>query len=440
MTARPPDFEPLADADPVPGDPAAIDALGGRYAQTAWQIQHQADNLRRLAAGSRAGWKGQSGTVFASKAEDLATRIARAQTRYAAAAQALNRCAAPIQDAQQRAYAAVWKAKDATQRVQASAPVAATHQHPGNPAVTARAARHEEASADLVTARRQFDNAVHDYNAAADRAASAITAELNTDPLKDSWWDANFGWISHLFEAIAIAVIVLAVVALILTIPVTAGLLAALPLLTADGIAATATFIGGLLLALSIAQTVFDGIAMGTDKESWTAFAWDIFALATFGAGKGIEAGMKALAGKAMEVGKAVAASRAGRFVFRSRGLPGFLYSLAVRAPGWTVRLLGAHDVLAAATKAAEGAGSALKTAVKEAESSNLVTLLTMSDTAADKYAEIRAIEDEIPNVWRITAARSVAQALAVADGTLQWSAFGASGYFTLHSLLATGS
>src|SRR5205807_490688 len=91
MTAKPPDFEPLAASDPVPGEPGAIAALGKRYAQTAQEITQQAASLRKLAGGASAGWKGKSGTVFAAKAEDLAARISRAQARYHAAAGAAAR-------------------------------------------------------------------------------------------------------------------------------------------------------------------------------------------------------------------------------------------------------------------------------------------------------------------------------------------------------------
>lgn len=62
--ARPPDFEPLASADPVPGDPDEIAMLGRRYADTAAEIAQQAANLRKLATAAPGGWKGQAGTVF----------------------------------------------------------------------------------------------------------------------------------------------------------------------------------------------------------------------------------------------------------------------------------------------------------------------------------------------------------------------------------------
>jgi hypothetical protein len=38
VTARPPDFEPLASSDPVPGNTDEIVALGRRYTDTAAEI------------------------------------------------------------------------------------------------------------------------------------------------------------------------------------------------------------------------------------------------------------------------------------------------------------------------------------------------------------------------------------------------------------------
>ncbi|HEX5292778.1 MAG TPA: hypothetical protein VFX25_28240, partial [Streptosporangiaceae bacterium] len=64
--ARPPDFEPLADSDPVPGDPDEISRLGRRYADTAAEIARQAGNLHKLASATPDGWEGLAGPVFRS--------------------------------------------------------------------------------------------------------------------------------------------------------------------------------------------------------------------------------------------------------------------------------------------------------------------------------------------------------------------------------------
>jgi uncharacterized protein YukE len=440
MTGKPPDFEPLAGSDPVPGDPGQIGALARRYGQTAYEIEQQAGSLRALSEGARAGWKGASGTVFASKAEDLATRILLARDRYEAAATALSRPAAPMADAQSRAYAAVWRAKDAADRMDANAPsLVSDPSGPGNSMARATAARYGEAESDLSVARGQFQDAVEDYNAAVNAAANAITSELSSDPMTDSWWDANFGWISHLFEVIAVVIIILVVVALILAFPLGGALLAAL--IGTELAAAATAYMGVLIIALTLLQTVFDGVAMVTDKESWTAFAWDIFSLAMCGTGKAAEVSLKFLAENAEQVGKDIAAVRAGKQVFRSRGLPGFLYSIAVRSGimAKAVDFFKGDDLITAARGAAGEASRGVETAVKEASPSIRATLFTMNGDISQDLGKLGAIEAKVPDVWRITAARRVAQSVAGVDGALQWGAFGGSAGFTLHALLSPG-
>jgi len=436
MTRKPPDFEPLAASDPVPGEPDMIAALGRRYAQTAHEIQQQAANLRRLAGGASAGWKGKSGTVFAAKAEDLAARISRAHARYAAAAQALAHCATPMTDAQQRAYAAVWQAKDAEQRMTASAPAAAAAGEASlahDPASRAAALRHDEASHDLSVARRQFATAVEDYDTAAGAAARAITNEIGSDGLKDSWWDAHFGWFAGFFEIVAVTVLVLAVVAIILICPFSVALLGV------AAVEAATTTIGWTLFGLTFLQAAFDGSATATGKESWTAFAWDLAALATFGTGKAAEAGVAWLAENSEGIGKAIAGRRAGQAAMWGKNLPGFLFSLANRssAASGVMRVLGMGGTLDTATKAAAQARSAVQAAVRSASPDAIASIFTMSNSFSADLSKLAAVDTKVPGVLRIRVSRTLAQSLAGVDGTFQWSTFGAGGYFTLHPLLA---
>ena len=442
--ARPADFEPLASSDPVPGEPDEITALGKRYADTATEIARQAANLRKLATATPQGWKGQAGTVFASHASDLSTRISRAQARYAAAGSALQACGGPMYDAQQRAYAAVRQAKDAEQQLAANVP--GPPPPAGNPPLTAqeqaaertRQSAYTDAQTLMSQARSRFNDAVHDYQTSAASAARKIMNEIGHDGLKDSWWDRNFGWISQVFKYIAIAVIVLAVVALILACPLSAGLLVALGA-SASMLGTIGTAIGWTLFGLTVLQAAFDGTAAATHKESWTAFSLDIVALAAFGFGKGAEVLMKGLAGGAEAAGKAVAAGRAGKDAMRASKLPGFLYSVASRSglASSLMRTFGMGDVLDAAAKAAADASSTVVAAVKDASPRNVVAFLTMSGGAAKEVAKIAALDEEVPGVLRITVPRILAQGLAGVDGFFQWGAFGSGGYFTLHGILA---
>ena len=46
------DWSPLAGADPIPGDPAAVRRLAARHQQAAEQVGEQVDALRRIAHGT----------------------------------------------------------------------------------------------------------------------------------------------------------------------------------------------------------------------------------------------------------------------------------------------------------------------------------------------------------------------------------------------------
>jgi WXG100 family type VII secretion target len=433
MTARPPDFEPLSGTDPVPADTDEIDALGQRYTDTAAEIEAQARNLRRLAASTTGGWTGKAGQAFQSRAADLATRISRAQERYAVAGQALSNCAQPMYDAQQQAYAAVWQAKDAQQQLAANipGPPPVPGGPPGTAEETATATRrrlaYDDATTALASARRRFDSAVQDYQRAAAKAAAAINAEISTDPLKDSWWDRNFGWISNAFKVVAIVVTVLAIVALVLICPLTAGVIAGiLGMTSVTALETAATAIGLLALGGTVAQSIFDGISMATDKESWTSFAIDLASLAAFGLGEGAGTIIKGLVKGAEEVGEGVAAGRAGRAFMSARGLPGILYSLGSRSRTVATILgrLGQGDKLQGAIKAATDARGAVAKAVKDAEPGNLVVLWSMNSDIGKDMAKLSELDEKVPGVLRIIVPKVAATGLTAIEGGVQWATF----------------
>jgi len=439
--ARPPDFEPLASGNPVPGDPDEITMLGRRYADTAAEIARQAANLRKLATAAPGGWKGQAGTVFHSHAADLATRISKAHDRYATAGQALQDCAGPMYDAQQRAYAAVWRAKSAQQQMTASAP--GLPRPPGSPPLTdaqkaqqrTQQAAYSDAQTSLAQATRNFDDAVSDYRSAAARAARQIGSAISHDGLKDSWWDRNFGWISTVFKIIAIVVVVLAVVALLLAMPWTAALVASMlsffgANVTAAAVAATlstiSTGIGWTLFGVTAVQAAYDGTAAGTGKESWAAFALDMVALVTFSFGKVAEAGVKALADSAGDTGEAVAGARAGRDAICAAGLPGLVYSVASRfsLAATVMRMSGLGGQLDAALQAASDARAAVTSAIKDAAPTNLASFLTMGSSGVTDLSKLSTVNGDVPGVLRIEVAKATAYALMGVSGAGQWGSF----------------
>ena len=119
--------------------------------------------------------------------------------------------------------------------------------------------------------------------------------------------------------------------------------------------------------------------------------------------------------------------------------LPGVLFSVASRSSvaSSAMRVLGMGGVLDAANRAAAEAGSAVADAVRSVSPGTAAAVFAMNNGIATDISKIGAVDDRVPGVLRIRMARTFAQGLAGADGTFQWSTFGAGGYFTLHPLLA---
>jgi uncharacterized protein YukE len=429
VTPRPPDFEPLAGSDPVPGDPDRVATIARRYRDTAAEIAQQAANLRTLCQQAEGGWKGQAGNVFREHAGDLADRISKAQGRYAATGDALNGWAQPLSDAQDEVYRAVWDAKAAQQQMTANAPPTPDEQA----AEQKRSTAYGQAQTALGSARAKFDQAVGDYHTAAGRAAKKIHDAIGHDGLKDSWWDRNFHWIKIVMEVIAVIVIVLAIAALLLACPFAAGFV--LFGLTAE---ALATIAETALVVLTLVQLAYDSAAAATGKESWTAAILDVVSLCTFGFGKLAAPALKALADGGLDVGKMVSAGRAGRAFMADNGLPGILYSLGSRS-GFVkgvLGLAGKGPVIDGAVSAAGDARTALTELVEDAKPTNLQSLWSWSKEAATEVDKLDILGGKLPDVARISFRQALGKGLYVADGGVQWGGFVASGGYNSHAIV----
>jgi hypothetical protein len=87
VTGRPADWSPLADADPVPGDPYELAMNGRRFRETAREIEGTCKRLRSMCTDSV--WDSDAGRAFRAHADDTAGKLAKAAARYEAAATAL---------------------------------------------------------------------------------------------------------------------------------------------------------------------------------------------------------------------------------------------------------------------------------------------------------------------------------------------------------------
>jgi hypothetical protein len=87
LTARPKDWSPLYDSDPVPGDPYEVAELGKKLRGMAEEIDKQARNIRALASVEE--WDSDAGRAFHEIAGDTAGRLKKVYDRYDEAADAL---------------------------------------------------------------------------------------------------------------------------------------------------------------------------------------------------------------------------------------------------------------------------------------------------------------------------------------------------------------
>lgn len=446
---KPSAFEPLSSSDPVPADTEAMTSLGKQYTKTAAMIEQQASDLRKLSSSASDGWKSKAGTVFVSKASSLAARITQAEQRYATAGKALTAAAGPMYDAQQQAYAAVQKAQDAQQQMTASAPGPAPA--PGSPkptaaqkaAAAANAAKYSAAEGALSQARSSFNSAVEAYRSAADAAAREINNELSHDPLTDSWFEQHFGWLLNFFHILAYIVMGLAILALLIACPFTAGFIAGILSVSMTTLATVGTFIDAATLLITIGQTVFDGIAAHDGLESWTAFGLDILGLATFGLGKGAEMAGENLvnAGKtaAEETASETASSAAKDAYLEPRAAHNAWVQAhpAEAGPGTFVfsptgMASGAESAgKLAGNAAAQSVGKAAEEAAAKGIAGNAMALGTMSGDIAKQAAELNAINSAVPNVAKVGTMINGLRGLAGVSGIIQWGGFSVSAWST---------
>jgi hypothetical protein len=216
-------------------------------------------------------------------------------------------------------------------------------------------------------------------------------------------------------------------VALILICPLTAGAIAGiLGMTTTTALGTAATALGWIAFAATIAQATFDGVAMGTGKESWVSFALDLTSLATFGLGEGASTLIKTMAKGAEDAGKAVAAGRAGRAFMIGQGLPGILFSVGSRSSSAAKILdwLGQGEKLQGSIGAANETRSEITKALKEAEPSNLVALWSMNGDIAEHMAKFTELSEKVPGVLRIVVPRAAAAGLMTTEGGGQWATF----------------
>ncbi|MFJ4786751.1 putative T7SS-secreted protein [Streptomyces sp. NPDC088794] len=229
--ARPADWAPLAEVDPVPGDPEGIRREVTHMKKVAEKLRTQAAAMQAIADCD--GLKGKYADELGDKARGLGRRLDLAEDRYRKVKGHLNRWADDMDTAQKKADRALDDAKDAQRVIDAQKPNDNTKESSAksnkdtasdNPVVT-------RAKEDLEGAHRKLNSAVSFYRERADHYAGKIRSSIDDD-MEDSWWNdlkalvSDADWLGTLADWLSNACTLLAIAAIFFpALGVVAGIL-----------------------------------------------------------------------------------------------------------------------------------------------------------------------------------------------------------------------
>ncbi|MGW2646755.1 putative T7SS-secreted protein [Streptomyces sp. NPDC001393] len=284
--ARPVDWSPLADQDPLPGDVEEIRRESTRLGKLATMISEQVERLQAIGRDTDA-LKGKYAAALRGKADELAGRLGKTYHRYSHVSGYLDHWADDLEECQKQADAALSDAKQAQSRVDAHQPPHGQHKKPESKMTdserTAEMARQHalsRAEGDLSAARGKLDKAVSHRDERAQHWAGKINRAISKDGLHDKGWDKFKNWVANHSRLLNDLANVLCWVA-------TACAIIALFIPGVNIIAAIAwgATIGALLLHTSLALS---------GQGNWIDVGLDVFALATMGVGRLAAPGMEA--------------------------------------------------------------------------------------------------------------------------------------------------
>ncbi|MET8684263.1 hypothetical protein ABZV77_08605 [Streptomyces sp. NPDC004732] len=291
------DWQPLADQDPVPGDPDRLEQLGRKLRRTANELERQVRHLK--AASEVDSWDSDAGKEFREKAKKCRGRLEAAHKRYKTVADAVgdrvvdhgsdyesNASAQPgnyateLQRAQRIAEVARQEAKDAeTEKSAAKKGLDGLSKKSGKDDDGGKSPkekledREEAAGKSLEAARNKLQKAQSIRDEAARKARNAIDDAISDDALKDGFWDdfadvvdvvAN--WTENISKWAGIAALAVGWIPVI-----------------GQGLAG---FLGAVSMVATIVNIACTAIQVGMGDAAWTDLATAAVGLLMMGAGK----------------------------------------------------------------------------------------------------------------------------------------------------------
>ncbi|MCX2927354.1 putative T7SS-secreted protein [Streptomyces sp. NEAU-W12] len=253
MTARPKDWSPMYDSDPVPGDPYEVARLGKRLRGMADEIDKQARNIKALA--SVDGWDSDAGRAFHEIAGDTSGRLKKAYDRYDEAAVAMGtkvqegdgespEYASELRRAQRMADKGLEEFRaaevDHKAALKALEPLEGTVPSSSKDSTerTKQGKKRDDAALLMAQARHKIERAKEIRDDAASRAAKKIKNVIHHDGVRDPGGIMN--WIADHADWFSAAATVLAVAALVAAVVLTGGIAAVILVGLAALVSATA--------------------------------------------------------------------------------------------------------------------------------------------------------------------------------------------------------
>ncbi|MFG2649781.1 putative T7SS-secreted protein [Streptomyces sp. NPDC048436] len=280
MAGRPRDWHPVADSDPIPGDPRRVAELGKKLRKTADELEKQIKSLKAVA--DVEAWDSKAGKEFREKAKGNVKKLEAAFKRYDTAADAFGSevtevgggyedkahakstdYASDLNRAQEIADIARKEAQDAEERKSA-------HQKSLD-GLSDKGKNKEQNKDDKKKLEEARDNAGNEIEAAkakverareirddaAKHARDAIEDVISDDSLKDGFWETLVDDIKSVMEVISTVCGVLSLI--VGWIPIIGQALAGV----LGAIAMIATLIGTIATIIQVFQGNADMMDLG---------------------------------------------------------------------------------------------------------------------------------------------------------------------------------
>ncbi|MFJ6724463.1 hypothetical protein ACIQPQ_06045 [Streptomyces sp. NPDC091281] len=203
--ARPTDWHPLRESDPVPGDPEGVRGQVKHMKKIAEYLRTQAAALTAMANADNL--KGKYADKLGEEARGLGRKLDEAEDRYREVKGHLSGWADELEDFQRAADKARGDARDAQRVIDSHAAKAqdraAAEKKDGKDAKGGKGSEGsvgkdpelKRAEEDLEDARKRLNKAEGDYAERSRHYAGKIRSSID-DGMKDSWWTDFKGWVA----------------------------------------------------------------------------------------------------------------------------------------------------------------------------------------------------------------------------------------------------